>query len=162
MLVEQKLYEKEEVLEAYLGTPDKYQWYKNAFSKYEVNGIEKIAWNWSWYSFFFSYVYLVYRKCYVEAILLWIFQTIVACTLGIAGIVIMILCGGFLPYLVYKKYKKTAIEVEKIHGDYEKKLETMKELGGVNKFARNIMIGLFILSILSVLGLAAFAVASAL
>ena len=32
-----KLYKKEEVLEAYLGTPDKYDWYKHAFDKYEIN-----------------------------------------------------------------------------------------------------------------------------
>jgi len=156
IFLEERLYEKEEVLEAYLGTPDKYDWYKHAFDKYEINGVEKFAWNWSWYSFLFGYVYLVYRKCYIEAILLWVAQMIIAGLFGITGIVIMILCGGLLPYLVYKRYKKIALEVENIDGNYIKKLETIKELGGVNIIARNIMIGLFVISIFSILGLMTF------
>lgn len=153
----EKLYQKEEVLENYLGTPDKFDWYKRAFDKYEINGVEKFAWNWSWYSFFFGYVYLVYRKCYIEAILLWAAQIIVGCLFGITGVVVMILCGGFLPYLVYKRYKKIAIKVDAIDEDYRKKLETMRELGGSNILARNIMIGLFIISIIGVLVLMTFA-----
>ena len=48
-----KLYENQEILEAYIGTLDKIEWYKKTFESYNVNGIEKFSWNWSWYSFFF-------------------------------------------------------------------------------------------------------------
>lgn len=64
----EKLYKNEEFLLSYIGDLNKMQWYKKAFEKYDVNGVKNFTWNWSWYSFFFSIWYLVYRKCYKEAI----------------------------------------------------------------------------------------------
>lgn len=150
----EKLYKNEQIMEAFIGTPDKYRWYKNAFSKYDVNGIEKFSWNWSWYAFLGSLVYLVYRKCYVEALILWVASIVLSGISPSAGLFLMIGCGGGAPFLVYRKYKKIVEEVQENENNFEKQLDMVRELGGVNTTGRNIAIivscfGLIFIGILS-------------
>ena len=33
------------MIEAFVDKPEKTSWYQNAFSKYRVNGIDRVAWN---------------------------------------------------------------------------------------------------------------------
>jgi hypothetical protein len=61
----------EKMLRTFIGKDNKFFWYKNAFAKYEFNGVEHFAWNWSWYSFFFAPFYFIYRKLYLEGFLMF-------------------------------------------------------------------------------------------
>lgn len=147
----EKLYQDGRALEAYIQTPDKLGWYKMCFSKYDVNGVEKYAWSWSWYAFFFGPIYLAYRKCYLEAVGIWVLTTLFSCFIAVGGIVslaISIAIGGSAPYLVYRRYKKMADQVEMTENNYERQLEMLRELGGVNTIARNIFIVIYGLVVL--------------
>lgn len=144
----EKLYQNEKALEAYIGTPEKYYWYKVAFSKYDLNGIEKFSWVWSWYSFFFGPLYLLYRKCYVEALVVWIGMAIISSINGFLGFLVSIALGGTLPYLIFKRYKKTIEKVESVEDDFDKQLGLLSSLGGTNKTARNIGIIIYILTMI--------------
>ncbi|MFR4477795.1 hypothetical protein [Fusobacterium sp.] len=144
-----KLYENQEILEAYIGTPDKIEWYKKTFESYNVNGIEKFSWNWSWYSFFFPFVYLTYRKCYLEAFIIWFFQThffmFFSLSFPFFKPIINIIFGFLCPWLVYKKYRKSIKKIERTEKEFEIQIEMAKKLGGVNVIARNIIIIYYII-----------------
>ena len=34
---------EDRMLEAFIQTPEKFNWYKNAFSKYNINGVDKMS-----------------------------------------------------------------------------------------------------------------------
>ena len=33
------------MIEAFVGKPEKYEWYKNAFEKFNVNGVDVMKWH---------------------------------------------------------------------------------------------------------------------
>ena len=43
---------EDRMLAAFVGKPEKFLFYKRAFSKYNVNGLERFEWVWSWWAFF--------------------------------------------------------------------------------------------------------------
>ena len=125
------------MLEAFVGKPDKPEkglWYANAFAKYDVNGVDAMRWNWSWWAFFGGLLYLLYRKAYMPAIWLLVLF-IVASFIPFAGFILWILTGGFAPYFVYKTYLERKAEVESAIQDEPKRIETMRILGGCNDWA---------------------------
>ena len=60
------------MVEAFVNKPEVTLWYENAFRKYNVNGVEKLSWVWSWWAFFGGIFYLLYRKAYMPAFLLFV------------------------------------------------------------------------------------------
>lgn len=137
--METKLYKNSDILEAYIGTPDKFEWYKKVFESYDVNGIEKFSFNWSWWGFFFAPIYLVYRKCYLEALVVWIIQLFFVPT-GVLGLAFTVALGVITPWLIYKRYRRTLDKVEFSDNDKATKIDTIRKLGGVDVVARNIAI----------------------
>ncbi len=122
------------MLEAFVGKPDapeKGLWYANAFSKYDVNGMDVIKWNWSWWAFFGGIWFLLYRKAYAAAGGLLLIS-IVASMIPYSGIIISILAGGFSTYFVYKVYKTKKYEIEANYADEEQRIEMMRVVGGYN------------------------------
>ncbi|NME35093.1 MULTISPECIES: DUF2628 domain-containing protein [Fusobacterium] len=136
--MEEKLYRNLDILEAYIGTPDKFQWYEKAFDKYDVNGIEKIAWNWSWYAFFSTPIYLLYRKCYIEGIILWSLQLFTNLFVGGVGFILSIILAGIAPMFVFKRYKRIVKQIQEAEDNPNLRIEMARDLGGVNKTARNL------------------------
>lgn len=144
--METKLYKNSDILEAYIGTPEKFEWYKKVFSSYDVNGIEKFSFNWSWWAFLGGPAYLAYRKCYLMAVGLWLLQGLLQVFLSYffaVGIFFNIVLGFICPWLVYKKYRKTIAEIENAENDFTVQVEMARELGGVNTFVRNIIVALY-------------------
>lgn len=140
--MEEKLYRSKEAVEAFLATPEKFYWYKNAFQKYDVNGIDNLSWNWSWYAFFFGPLYLVYRKCYIEAILVQLALVVGSVVFPLSSFIFSVIVGGFSPYLIFKKYKKVTTELDKNPNlSFDEKIDSLRRIGGVNRIARNIYIG---------------------
>ncbi|MCI6152309.1 MAG: DUF2628 domain-containing protein [Fusobacterium perfoetens] len=146
--MDEKLYRNLDILEAYIGTPEKFQWYEKAFDKYDVNGIEKIAWNWSWYAFFSTPIYLLYRKCYIAGIIFWILQFFTNIYYGFTGVILSIILAGIAPMLVFKRYKRVVKQIQEVESNPNLRIEMVRDLGGVNKTARNLGI-IFQITLLS-------------
>lgn len=135
---------EDEMLLAFVGNPEKLFWYKKAFAKYNVNGVKNFAWNWSWYAFFFSFWYLLYRKVYgVSAVLFGIYVLFGALG-GFLGLIANVIMGGALPYYVYERYIAKKDEIEKNITDRELRIATMERIGGTNSFIVYITLGFFI------------------
>ena len=120
------------MLYAFIGRPSKFNWYKKAFAKYNINGIEKSAWNWSWYAFFFNFFYLLYRKVYGISAAIFLFYVIFGSIGGFLGLILNFIFGGYLPYFVYKKYIAKKRDIEEHISDESMRIETMAAFGGTN------------------------------
>ena len=106
-------------LEIYLQTPEKVEIYAQtceiSFMK-GANSTLAISAGWTWWGFFFTFAYLIYRKCYVEAL--------IALAVSFAlGPLVMIGMGMFGKYIVAKRFEKT-LELEND--------EALRMLGGTN------------------------------
>ncbi len=143
------------MIEAFIQKPEKTKWYIDAFSKFNVNGIDKVAWVWSWWAFGGGVFYLLYRKAYLGALIFFL-ANLVSSLIPLGGILIWILQGGFSVYFVYLKYKNLKNEIESKIEDEDERIKTMQQLGGYNNWA--LWAGA-ILSILALIGIISYFVA---
>lgn len=126
---------KEEAIRAYINKQSSEEYYIRAFEKFDKNGgVDKFQWHWSWWAFGGTFFYLWYRKLYKEAIILFVIL-IVGSFLPPLNLFITIGCGGFLPFLVYKRYKKNCEIALKHNAKGEEAIRALKWVGGVNNFA---------------------------
>ena len=143
------------MIEAYIDKPEVTDWYVHAFKTHNINGVDVMKWKWSWWAFFGSVFYLLYRKSYLAAGVLFLL-TLVTGVIPFGGLIVWILTGGYAPYFVYKTYKEKRLEVEATIQDEDKRLETMRLVGGTNDWAIWIAVILHIflwITIFSALGL---------
>jgi hypothetical protein len=141
-----------QMVEAFVGkpdAPDKGLWYANAFSKYNVNGVDKMSWNWSWWAFFGGIWFLLYRKAYAAAGGLFLIS-LASAFIPFAGIIIWVLSGGFSPYFVYKVYQTKKLEIEAAQESESQRINTMQMLGGYNQW---VVIVAVILNIMALIGM---------
>ncbi len=143
------------MIEAFIQKPEKTKWYIDAFSKFNVNGIDRVAWVWSWWAFGGGIFYLLYRKAYLGALIFFL-ANLVSSIVPLGGILIWILQGGFSVYFVYLKYKNLKAEIESKIEDENERIKTMQQLGGYNNWA--IWLGV-ILSILALTAIISYFVA---
>jgi hypothetical protein len=121
----------DKLIEAYIDTPEKNNWYQNAFQKYNVNGIDKLAWHWSWWAFFGGVFFLLYRKAYLAALGLFII-TIIVGSIPLLSLIVWIVQGGLSVYFIYLKYQQKRKEIEASCQTEEECIQAMKNVGGVN------------------------------
>jgi len=144
------------MVEAFVGKPDdpeKGFWYANAFSKYDVNGVEKMAWQWSWWAFGAGIFFLLYRKAYAAAGGLFLIS-LASGLIPFAGLVVWVLSGGFSTYFVYKVFKTKKLQIEAAQSDVNQRVNMMEQLGGYNQWALWIAV---VLNVLVVIGIFMFA-----
>ena len=139
----------DQMLEAFVNKPEVTAWYKMAFSRYSVNGVEKMSWVWSWWAFFGGIFYLLYRKAYMAALGLFVL-TIVSFAIPFGGLIVWILTGGLAPYFVYKTYQSKKAEIEAAIDDEPKRIETMRVVGGYNDWAIWLAVALHVIMWISV------------
>ena len=144
------------MLAAYIGKPDKVLWYQNAFSSYNLNGMDKFTLNWSWWAFFGGWIFLLYRKAYLAALVFFVlelpsllyfysssdYSIVLYSVLWLAP---AIASGGTGAFLVYTNYKKAKSRIEERIKDNQTRYETMKEIGGVHYFALWLIIPLYLI-----------------
>ena len=58
------------MIAAFVGKPEKTFWYQNAFSTFNVNGVDAMKWRWSWWAFGGGFLFLLYRKQYIPSLAL--------------------------------------------------------------------------------------------
>ncbi len=140
---------EEKMIEAFVQKPEKFDYYKRAFKKFNVNGIERIAWHWSWWGFFFEFWFLLYRKAYIGALISFLGGILLGLIPFFGPLIWMILNGGYDVYFIYKKYKKLKNEIEMKVSDPYQRIETMYILAKPNTWVIWVVA---IISILSLLG----------
>ena len=121
------------MIEAFVNKPEKTFWYQNAFSKFNINGIDSMKWVWSWWAFFGGWAFLLYRKQYIPALVLF-FISLVAQFIPFGGLLVAVLAGGFSTYFIYKGYKHKKAEIEANIEDVNARIETMRQVGGYNQW----------------------------
>ena len=121
------------MIEAFVQKPKKVLWYQNAFSKFNINGIDNLRWHWSWWAFFGSFLFLLYRKQYTPALIL-LLSSVILGMVPFIGFIIAILAGGYSSYFVYKGYKTKLNEIELNIDDEDKRIETMGYVGGFHQW----------------------------
>jgi len=128
------------MIEAFVDKEEKTLWYQNAFSKFNINGVDALKWHWSWWAFGLGFMFLLYRKAYIPALVLF-FLTMSIGMIPFVGIGLMILSGGYSTYFIYKVFKKNLLEIEMNIEDKETQLETMREIGGYNQWVVWLYVG---------------------
>lgn len=126
--------EEYQMIEAYIDKPEVTDWYVNSFNRFSINGIDIVKWNWSWWAFFGGVFYLLYRKAYIPALIVFILNFLVG-IVPFGHLILWILTGGYAPYFVYKTYKEKRLEVVSAIEDKQKRLDTLRILGGTNEWA---------------------------
>jgi uncharacterized membrane-anchored protein len=121
------------MIEAFVNKPEKTLWYQNAFSKFNINGVDSMKWVWSWWALSGGWAFLLYRKQYLAAVVLFFISTI-ASFIPLLSLIVAIFTGGFSTFFIYKGYKQKKAEIEASIEDTQKRIETMREVGGYNQW----------------------------
>ena len=141
------------MIEAFIDKPEVTLWYQLSFKKFSVNGIDTMKWNWSWWACFTGFLFLLYRKQYLPALILFCFSTVIG-FLPFGFLISMILSGGYSTYFIYKGYRTKLIEIESLISDEDERVKTMREVGGVHQWVvwiYGIFITILFLSIFALL-----------
>ena len=121
------------MIEAFIDKPEETLWYQMAFSRFNITGVDRLTWHWSWWAFGGGFLFLLYRKAYIPALILF-FLSMTVGMIPFVGLLLMILSGGYSTYFVYKLYKTKLLETENAIEDEQTRIDTMRELGGYNQW----------------------------
>jgi len=131
---------EEALFEAYIGTPEKFDWYRKAFDVFAQKE-RGMRWYWNSWAFLGGFWYFLYRKQMKMAmIVLFVFLVMaVVVPLNILLILFLFLSfaiGGFGSYFIYTNYLERKSEIAMIVPEREKRIRIMaREFGGVNRWA---------------------------
>ena len=131
---EQVLDYEYKMTQAYIQKPEVQQWYAHAFKKFNINGVDSMKWNWSWWAFFGNVFFLLYRKAYLAAGILFALDLMVG-FIPFGGLILWTLSGGYSSFYVYKAYKQKKLEIEHAIEEEDKRIHTMSLVGGSNEWA---------------------------
>ncbi|MEA3490851.1 MAG: hypothetical protein U9R27_03035 [Campylobacterota bacterium] len=150
---------EQELFEAYIGTPEKFDWYTQAFEYFEQRE-NRMSWYWSIWAMIGGFWYLIYRKQMKMAMIVLFVSIFLGAILpmGLLPFVMLLFAiamGGFGTYFVYAQYRTKREELEAVLDDEEKRILIMKyKIGGVNRLAIPMAIIMLISLISIVIGLA--------
>jgi len=134
---------------AFIGKPEKEAWFEHAFSQYSINGVDKLGWVWSWWAFGGGPFYLLYRKAYFAAGILFAVIILIS-VIPFGSLAVSILSGGYANYFVYKVYREKKRAIESAISEETQRIETMREVGGYHAWVIWASVILFIFWLSSV------------
>ena len=128
----------QDMLEAFISTPKKFEWYTKAFNFFDTN--KSARWYWNSGAFFGGIWYFLYRKELKIALSILFIELILGVILplnifAILFIIISILIGGFGTFTIYQKYQKDRSGIEKMFKEENKRIGVIKIVAGVNPVA---------------------------
>lgn len=132
-------------IRAFVGANSHY--YIQQFSKFNITGREKFCLTWNWSCFGFTFLWMLYRKMYLNAVLTFV----IFCIPGV-NIILHIAAGILGDYLYYSHVKQKIHEIRTIPAQQNINL-VYQEVGGVHRWV--ITVGVIIMILLTVL-IAAF------
>jgi hypothetical protein len=128
-------------IRVFIGTNSGY--YIRQFAKFNQLGVEKFAPTWNWSCFGFTWLWFLYRKMYLNALVTFV----VFCVPGV-NVILHIVAGAVGNYLYHTHVKAKILEVRRIHPSVQNLDAMLQEVGGVHKWV--IAAGI-IMTVLSVL-----------
>lgn len=126
---------------SFLGTNSHY--YLQQFAKFNITGTEKFCVTWNWSCFGFTFLWMLYRKMYLLALLTFV----VFCIPGV-NIILHIVAGVVGNYLYYGHVKQKILEIRSIPSHQNINL-VYQEVGGVHKWV--ITVGIVLTILLTIL-----------
>lgn len=140
----------DELLESHLQKEQKVSVYKPRVEANLVNGHPAFKATWSWWAFFGTWAFFLYRKMYLVAVLFF-FATVLTAFIPFSTIIIMIISGMSAFYFYTKKLNSDL----DIAGVKDKPLHEVKDnlskLGGYNSWVVWVAVIFYTLVMLSVL-----------
>jgi len=125
----------------FVGTNTDY--YLQQFSKFNITGTEKFCVTWNWSCFGFTFLWMLYRKMYLLAVL-----TFVVFFIPGVNILLHIAAGVVGNYLYYGHVKQKILEIRAIQPP-QNIYPVLKEMGGVLRWV--IIFGIVFSIILTIL-----------
>lgn len=125
----------------FIGTNAHY--YLQQFAKFNITGSEKFCPTWNWSCFGFTFLWMLYRKMYLLAVLTFV----VFCVPGV-NILLHIVAGVVGNYLYYGHVKQKILEIRTLQAPQNRNL-VLQEVGGVNRWV--ITFGIVISIIITIL-----------
>lgn len=135
--------------EAFIGP--KAGFYLERFGKFNVDGVETFQATWNWPAFLFTFWWMLYRKMY-----LWALVVFIVLTVPYVGFAAWIACGISANYLYYRHVRGKIEEVTRANpSDFQ---ATLAKLGGTHEWVKIVAVivtGLVLLALILVGGLVA-------
>jgi lipid-A-disaccharide synthase-like uncharacterized protein len=69
---------EENMLGTFVGKPEKTPFYLDLYERATRSGAPKLCWKWSWWAFFGGALFLIYRKAYLAALIVFGLSTIMS------------------------------------------------------------------------------------
>ncbi|MEI6208387.1 MAG: DUF2628 domain-containing protein [Desulfuromonadales bacterium] len=113
-------------IRAFVGTNAYY--YIQNFAKFTIMGREKFCVTWNWSCFGFTFLWMLYRKMYLLAMITFV----VFCIPGV-NVLLHIGAGMIGNYLYYQHVKAQIIEIRSTQSP-QNFVPVLQEMGGVNKW----------------------------
>ena len=116
-----------EEIRAFAGNNPEY--YVRNFVKFTTTGIDTFTPTWNWSAFGFTFIWMLYRKMYLQALVTFI----IFCVPGV-NIILHVAVGVFANYLYYKHAKDQILEA-RAHYSPQDLNPALNEIGGVHGWA---------------------------
>jgi len=109
--------------------------YLRKFKKFTVGGVDKASITWNWPAFFFGFLWMLYRKLYLWALLAFVLP-IIPFLPSYSGLLIMIVWGMTGNYIYYKHAKKKILKLktDQLSFDLSLMAASLRKIGGVNRW----------------------------
>jgi hypothetical protein len=138
-------------IRAFVGPKANYYLYQ--FSKFNVAGKDKFCPTWNWSTCGFTFIWMLYRKMYLQALITFF----IFCIPGI-NIIMHIIAGAVGNYLYYRHVKARIIEIRANQTSLDL-YKILQEVGGVHRWA--VWVALIVSIILAILFILFFATITA-
>lgn len=122
---------------AFVGANARY--YIQSFSKFTMSGRERFCVTWNWSTFGFTFLWMLYRKMYILALV-----TFVAFCIPGINIILHIVVGMVGNYLYYRHVKEKVIEIRSAQSP-QNFYPVLQEMGGVNRWVISLAVIISIL-----------------
>ncbi|MDD2582775.1 MAG: DUF2628 domain-containing protein [Desulfuromonadaceae bacterium] len=107
---------------------DNASYYIQIFSKFTISGRERFCVTWNWSTFGFTFLWMLYRKMYILALV-----TFVAFCIPGINIILHIVVGMVGNYLYYRHVKEKIVEIRSTQSP-QNFYPVLREMGGVNRW----------------------------
>jgi len=114
-------------MRVFIGTNSHY--YLQQFSKFSQLGVEKFAPTWNWSCFGFTWLWFLYRKMYLNALI-----TFVVFFVPGVNVILHIVAGVIGNYLYHSHVKEKILEIRRVNPSAQNMDSILQEVGGVHKW----------------------------
>lgn len=128
-------------IRAFIGTNAGY--YIRQFSKFSQWGVAKFAPTWNWSCFGFTWLWFLYRKMYLNALITFV----IFCVPGV-NVILHIVAGVVGNYLYHMHVKEKILEIRRVHQSAHNRDAILLEVGGVHKWVITLGVIISIISLL--------------